>query len=124
MATPVILIVDDDVNLLKLLSRLLGVLEADVIMANGGAQALDVLDEEVPDLLLLDLAMPGVRGEDVLEHVRSDPRFDTMKVMILTARPNALQAAVAVGVDDWMAKPISHDEFLEKVRWLLADFYL
>ncbi len=120
---PLVLIVDDEPGLLRLFSGLVARLECETIQAGGGAMALDMLDQTTPHLLILDLAMPEVSGYDVLQYIRSIPRLDRMKVMILTARPNMVPEVEALGIDCWVAKPVMPNDFLAIVDEVLADAY-
>lgn len=118
---PLVLIVDDEPGLLRLFSGLVERLNCDTILAPDGASALDILDDVTPDLMILDLAMPEVSGYDVLQYVRSLPRLDSMKVMILTARPNMVPEVEALGIDSWIAKPVMPNDFLAIVDEVLSD---
>ncbi|HEX3053362.1 MAG TPA: response regulator [Aggregatilineaceae bacterium] len=118
---PLVMIVDDEPGLLKLFSGLIERLNCKSIQASGGAAALNLLDEETPDLLILDLAMPEISGFDVLQYVRSIPRLDEMKVMILTARPNMVPEIEEMGIDCWIAKPVMPREFMDLVQTVLAS---
>lgn len=119
MARPLVLIVDDEVGLLRLFSNLVERLDCETVQAIDGATAMDVLDQLTPDLLILDLAMPEVSGFDVLQYVRSIPRLDSMKIMILTARPNLVPEVEALGIDCWVAKPVMPADFLDVVNEVL-----
>jgi chemosensory pili system protein ChpA (sensor histidine kinase/response regulator) len=121
MYSPVVLIVDDDPGLLRLFSALVERLGCETLRAPGGVKALDTLDETTPDLLILDLAMPEISGLDVLRHVRRTPRLDSMKVMILTARPNMVREVEALGIDCWVSKPVMPNDFLDAVQGLLNE---
>ena len=121
MSVPLVLIVDDEPGLLRLFTGLIERLNCKTIQANGGITALDILDEITPDLLILDLAMPEVSGYDVLQYVRSIPRLNDMKVMILTARPNMVPEVEALGIDSWVAKPVMPNDFLMIVDEVLAS---
>ena len=123
MSVPVVLVVDDEPGLLRLFTRLLERLECQPVAANGGTTALDLLDQITPDLLILDLAMPEVNGYQVLQYVRSIPRLDTMKVMILTARPNMVPEVEALGIDCWVSKPVMPTDFLDIVSQVLDTLY-
>lgn len=120
MSIPLVLIVDDEPGLLRLFAGLVERLDCEAIPASSGAEALDVLDEETPDLLILDLAMPEISGYDVLRYVRQIPRLDGMKVMILTARPNMVPEVEALGIDCWVSKPVMPNDFLDVVDEVLA----
>jgi CheY-like chemotaxis protein len=123
VSAPVVLIVDDEPGLLRLFAGLIERLECSAIPAADGAEALDILDHDTPDLLILDLAMPEISGYDVLRYVRSVRRLDGMKVMILTARPNMVPEVEALGIDCWVSKPVTPKEFLEIVGDVLSDNY-
>lgn len=107
--------------MLQLFSSLVARLNYETLTADGGQRALEILYETVPDLLILDLAMPQVSGRDVLQYVRDDPRMAATKVMILTARPNMVPEIDSLGVDAWAFKPITPHEFLERVELLMGS---
>jgi CheY-like chemotaxis protein len=123
VSVPVVLVVDDEPGLLRLFTRLLERLDCQAIGASGGAVALDMLDQITPDLLVLDLAMPEIGGYQVLQYVRSIPRLRTMKVMILTARPNMVPEVEALGIDCWVSKPVMPHDFLDIVTQVLDTLY-
>jgi CheY-like chemotaxis protein len=110
------LIVDDEAGLLRLFAGLVERLNCQTLRACGGEAAIDILSSATPDLLILDLAMPGISGIDVLNFVRGTPRLDDMKVMILTARPNMIPELGTLGFDYWVSKPIMPQDFLEVVQ--------
>ena len=118
-----VLVVDDEPGLLRLFTRLLERLECKPVSAGSGTAAMDILDQITPDLLILDLAMPEVNGYQVLQYVRSIPRLDTMKVMILTARPNMVPEVEALGIDCWVSKPVMPTDFLDIVSQVLDTLY-
>jgi len=119
--TPLVLLVDDEPGLLQLFAGLIERLPCTPITALGGAEAIEILDRQTPDLLILDLAMPVVSGCDVLRHARSIPRLNAMMVMILTARPNMVPEVEALGIDFWVSKPIMPHDFLEIVGDVLNE---
>src|SRR5690606_17441672 len=116
---PTVLIVDDEPGLLQLFAGLIKRLPCHVLTGHGGDEAIAILERETPDLLILDLAMPGVSGYDVLQHVRSITRLQNMRVMILTARPSMVPEVEELGIDYWVSKPILPRDFLEIVREVL-----
>ncbi len=118
---PSVLVVDDEPGLLRLFSELVARLGVTTWQASGGIRAIEVLRKDTPDLMILDLAMPEVSGQDVLEYVRTQPHLDTMKVMILTARPYMIPEIEALGIDRWVSKPVMPLDFLDHVRDMLAD---
>ena len=118
---PVVLIVDDEPGLLKLFAGLIKRLGCEAIPALSGEEALVILEQFTPDLLILDLAMPEISGADVLRYVRSQPSLDMMKVMILTARPGMVPEVEAMGVDWWVTKPVMPNDFMAAVTDVLND---
>lgn len=116
-----VLLVDDEPGLLQLFAGLIERLPCTAITALGGAEAIEILDQQTPDLLILDLAMPVISGFDVLRHARSIPRLNAMTVMILTARPNMVPEVEALGIDFWVSKPIMPHDFLEIVDGVLNE---
>lgn len=119
-AVPQILIVDDEPGLIKLFSSLINRMNCQALQAIGGAAALDILSRETPDVLVLDLAMPHVSGFDVLQYVRATRRLDSMKVIILTARPNMVYEVEELGISCWLSKPITPRDFIAAVEEVLA----
>jgi len=116
---PLVLIVDDEPGLLRLFSGLVQRLDCDPILAASGAEALDILDRDTPDLLVLDLAMPQVSGIDVVRYVRQIPRLDVMRILILTARPSLVPEVEALGIDAWLSKPVMPNDFVDAISQVL-----
>ncbi len=102
-----ILIVDDKPDLLDLFTASLRKLRYHVITAQDGETALHILREQVPRLVMLDIAMPYPGGLEVLHYIRSDSRLDATKVMILTAVPSRLTQNDRDIVDVVITKPIT-----------------
>lgn len=122
MAAPLVLIVDDEKGLLDLFCTMLRPVQCQVLTANGGAEAIALLERITPDLLILDLAMPQVSGYDVLNFIRETPRLDPMRVMVLTATGPLNSART----DDsriacWVTKPVASREFRSIVQTLLSE---
>lgn len=122
MAVPVVLVVDDEIGLLDLFSDLVERVGYETIRAESGQVALDVLDQFTPDLMILDLAMPGISGIDVLHVVQHEPRLDSMKVMVLTALGFTTDMeAVEERVQRWLKRPIMPQDFMEEVRAMFEE---
>ncbi len=120
-SVPLVMLVDDERGLLELFANLVARLEYEVISVNDGAVALDMLERVTPDLLILDLGLPGVSGDEVLRYVRNVPRLAQMKVMILTARPHLISEVEPLGIDGWHIKPIHTQDFLAMVQEMLSS---
>ena len=114
-----LLLVDDDTALLEILQNYLHRAGEEVRTATSGAAALAALSEELPDLVVLDVTMPGMDGWHVLAKIRE--RFPT-PVIMLTARtdePDVLRG-FAGGADDYVAKPFSFAQLEARIRAVLA----
>lgn len=118
---PIVLVVEDEPGLLRLFTGLIKRLDCEVFPAEGGQTAIDILNSVVPDLLVLDLAMPDVSGVEVLRYARTLPHLEAMKVVILTARPNMLPEVEELGFDKWLSKPLSPHALLAAVKEILDD---
>jgi signal transduction histidine kinase/DNA-binding NarL/FixJ family response regulator len=112
-----LLIVDDNAGNLEVIQDVLGLDGYTIELADGGRKALQMLQESVPDLLILDLMMPEVSGEDVLRHIRSTPRLKDLPVIILTARASDQDRIVSLGLgaDEYMSKPFDPRELSLRV---------
>ena len=120
MATPLVLIVDNEEGLLLLFGRLVERLGCDTIKADGGQAGIEILEDQTPDLLILDLAMPDVSGFDVLRFIVNEPRLDNLRIMVLTATgPGPAPDGLDQRIDSWVIKPVLPAEFSAQVRSLL-----
>jgi two-component system, OmpR family, KDP operon response regulator KdpE len=110
-----ILLVDDDEALLRTLSMNLRVRGYGVLTALDGESALETLRRDAPDVVILDLGLPGVSGVDVLRELR---RWSAVPVIVLSARHGSDDKvqALDVGADDYVTKPFGVDELLARVR--------
>lgn len=122
-----VLIVDDEDIIRVLLNRVLervGVPNLMVLMAEDGAEALNVAEQERPDLILLDLLLPKMNGYDVCRALRQIPDYHPY-IIILTARGQSddREQAEAIGADNFMTKPFNPSHLLAEVSslWLNAD---
>jgi CheY-like chemotaxis protein len=118
--TPLVLVVDNEKGLLILFSSLVKRMGYQVLQAENGPAALRILEQQTPDLLVLDLAMPEMSGFDVLKQVITMPHLDTMLVMVLTATSlGPAPGDVAYRIGAWVTKPVRPDDFMATVRELL-----
>ncbi|MBN1565001.1 MAG: response regulator [Anaerolineae bacterium] len=118
---PKIVVVDDDPEILKLITMLLRRIGATTNAFHSGQEALDYLAENTPDLIILDLMMPEVDGFDVLRHVRRQIRFNRVPVLILSAKtdPNSIREGLELGADGYVTKPYIANTLIDRVRLLL-----
>ena len=115
-----ILIVDDVARNVKLLADILAVRGYDVYTAQTGVEALQSIREVHPDLVLLDVMMPGMSGYEVCQAVRKDPEFQLLPIVMVTALDPAERIkGLEAGADDFLTKPINQAELFARVKSLL-----
>lgn len=119
---PEIVVIDDDNELLKLMVLLLRRLGARTTTLADGKEALQYLAAHVPDLIILDLMLPNISGLDILTQVRSDARFASVPVLVLSAKvdPNTIRQVLEAGADGYVTKPYIANSFIDRVRLLLT----
>ena len=112
-----ILVVDDEQgigNILRIKLRLHGY---EVITTTSGAEAIEIIRTQEPDIVLLDVLMPVVTGMEVLDKVRS---FSQVPIIIFTAKPDIIQIALKNGANDSIAKPFEPDHLVAKIESVLS----
>jgi two-component system KDP operon response regulator KdpE len=110
-----ILIVDDELSILKYLRANLKAEGYEVLMAMDGAQALQTLEAELPDLVVLDIMMPGMDGFEVCRRLRE---WSQLPIIMLSARADESDKVrcLNLGADDYITKPFGKGEFIARVR--------
>ena len=121
--TPKILIADDEANIVVSLEYLLQREGYAVSIARDGQQALDAIEREAPDLVLLDVMMPLKTGFEVCASVRANPATAGTRILMLTAkgRDTDLAKGMALGADGYITKPFATRELVARVAQLLAQ---
>ncbi len=117
-----VLVVDDDPDVCDLVTYKLRKSGYEVRTATDGEQARSAVAEELPDLVLLDVMMPGPSGLEVLEQWRAEPGTAVMPVILLTAlaQESDVERGFALGADDYIMKPFSPRELARRVAAVLA----
>jgi len=112
---PCIMVVDDEQAILRLLKRTLEPEGYSVIVADNGGAALCLLEKHGPDLVILDIMMPGLNGFQVLDLIR---KRSSIPIIMLTARGEVttLCDALGLGADDYVRKPFHRLELLARIR--------
>ncbi|WP_339528037.1 Hpt domain-containing protein [Pseudomonas mucidolens] len=114
-----VLVVDDSVTVRKVTSRLLERNGMNVLTAKDGIDAIAVLEEHTPDLMLLDIEMPRMDGFEVAIQVRNDPRLKHLPIIMITSRTGQKHRdrAMAIGVNDYLGKPYQESVLLESIAY-------
>ena len=94
-----------------------------VIIANDGKEGIELVKKELPDLIILDISMPGVNGLEVAQQIRNDPETKDIPILMLTARVYAWdrEEGLKAGANEYLTKPISGNELLKIVRRYIGD---
>lgn len=116
-----VLVVDDETDILELVAFNLERQQYKVLTAGDGISAVKVAREKIPDLIVLDVMLPGLDGFGVYRELRADPRTSGIPVLMLTAKGeiNDRIAGLELGADDYVTKPFSPRELLLRVKALL-----
>lgn len=120
-----ILVVDDEIKACELLKRFLEMKRHDVVTANSGEEALEKVKSEKPDLILLDITMPGMDGLEVVRHIRHEADYGGIPIIMVTAmssREDRIRA-VEVGANDFISKPVDLTEVHVRTASLLKMKY-
>jgi DNA-binding response OmpR family regulator len=123
MSAKTILIVDDLVTLRQPVRVMLERQGYSVEEASDGYEALQKIAESRPDLVLLDLMMPGMNGAEVLKHIKADARLQDTSIIVLTAVADTWQMRkyIEMGAADYLLKPFTISTLLDRVRRALGE---
>lgn len=119
-----ILVVDDEKDLVDLISYNLEKDGFEVLRALDGERALEFLQSDVPDLVILDLMLPGIQGMEACKIIRNNPRTASLPIIMVTAKGEEVDRILGleIGADDYITKPFSVRELLARVRAVLRRF--
>ncbi len=118
-----ILIVDDEPDVVVPIQFLMEQQGYLVMIAERGEDALDLIYQYKPDLVILDILLPGIDGYEVCEIIRLDANYREVKIIFLTARDREVDIAkgLSLGADAYITKPFSNTELVTKVRELIEQ---
>ncbi len=120
---PLALVVDDSITMRRVTQRLLERNGMRVITAKDGIEALEVLQDHRPQILILDIEMPRMDGYELAGRVRKNPEIANLPIIMVTSRTGAKHRARAIelGVNDYLGKPYQEFEMLDAIRHLLGE---
>ena len=115
---PVVLVVDDITTNITLIKALLKGKNYEVLVAQSGTQALEIAQQQHPDLILLDIMMPIMDGYEVLARLRSDEKTKDIRIVILSALANEsdIKNAMELGADAYLTKPVIAQKLYETLE--------
>lgn len=113
-----VLVVDDDPEIVTFLATLLELEGIDSTVATSAAAAIEKLDHVLPNLVLLDIAMPDRDGLDLCRALKKDPRTRDVPVFVVSARPgkDVVERALAAGAEEFIRKPFENQELIARIR--------
>ena len=119
--TPVVLVVDDNQQNCELLQAYLEDVDCRTIPASDGLEALKIVAETPPDLILLDVMMPKMSGFEVCRRIKNDPKNSGIPIIMVTALNEFgdIERGIDSGTDDFLSKPVNKLELLTRVKTLL-----
>jgi len=116
---PRVLVVDDNIQNLELILAYLEDVECETLSAEGGQQALDIIYNDPPDLVLLDVMMPKISGFEVCKRIKNNPKTSDIPVITALNEMGDIERAIDSGTDDFLSKPINKWELLTRVKTML-----
>jgi CheY-like chemotaxis protein len=121
-ASPCVMVIDDEPDFCTVVSELLGIADVRVSKAHNAGEAIRLLEQATPNLILTDVMMPGMDGLDFVRHVRSDPELRAIPTIVVSARvrPEDREAARMAGADGFLAKPFTWHQLLSTIDPYLA----
>lgn len=120
---PKILIVDDDVTITELMKALVKMAGHEPTAVNNSLQAMEIANALNPDLITLDLMMPGLTGFELCKLLRDNPKYASTPIVIVSAKddPESKEKAIQAGAREYITKPFGVDDFIGKINTLTAS---
>jgi chemosensory pili system protein ChpA (sensor histidine kinase/response regulator) len=120
-----IMVVDDSITIRKVTERMLNRYGIDVVLAKDGVDATNLLQENIPDLMLLDIEMPRMDGFEVASYVRNDERLKNIPIIMITSRTGSKhkEKAMEIGVNQYLGKPFQEDDLVSNINDILKTSF-
>jgi chemosensory pili system protein ChpA (sensor histidine kinase/response regulator) len=117
-----IMVVDDSITVRKVTTRLLERYGFDVVTAKDGVDAMSLLQDRIPDVMLLDIEMPRMDGFELARHIRNDDRLRNIPITMITSRTGDKhrERAMQIGVNHYLGKPFQEHELLKTIHRLIG----
>jgi CheY-like chemotaxis protein len=113
-----VLVIDDELHIRKLICRMLDCAGFEVLEANSGQRAFQIIEQTPPDIITCDISMPEMDGFAVIKALRENPATHHIPVVVITAvgQQDKAQRATALGANDFITKPFSHVSLIETLH--------
>lgn len=118
-----ILVIEDDQDINRTLCLRLQMEDFEVIAAHEGYEGLYKATTQRPNLIILDLRLPGLPGEEICKELRKDEKYASLPIIMLTAKDTDVDKVIGkiIGANQYMSKPFDMDELLKKISLLLSE---
>jgi len=118
-----ILIIDDEEDILDFMTEILGNEGYKVMPMSSGESAINLLENNIPDLILLDLMLQGMSGLEFLKLLKSDERLSNIPVIIVTCKKEIRDKILGLqgGAVDYISKPFTHEKLIKRVKAILGE---
>ncbi len=118
---PLVMVVDDSITMRKVTTRVLERVELEVVTAKDGLDAVEKLQDRIPDLMLLDIEMPRMDGYELATYMKNDSRMKGIPIIMITSRTGEKhrQRAMEIGVERYLGKPYQETDLLKQVQEML-----
>lgn len=119
-----VMVVDDSITVRRVTERLLGRRGVRVLTAKDGVEALELLQDHIPDVMLLDIEMPRMDGYELAGHIKNDQRLRKIPIIMITSRTGEKHRsrAAQIGIERYLGKPYHESELLEAIKSLVSSF--
>ncbi|MFP4322467.1 MAG: response regulator transcription factor [Anaerolineales bacterium] len=118
-----LLVVDDEVATVDMIATFMEIVGYDMVSAHDGISALTMLELEQPDMLILDLMMPDMKGFEICRRIRQQEHYTDLPILIVSARTDdeAIAEAYDAGANGYMTKPFDLNKLLGEIKRFLPD---